>query len=182
MRSGEIDDAGFAASARQVTSPNCDDRPPGADISLLVVHNISLPPGEFGGADIESFFTNRLDCTTHPYYAGLKDLRVSAHFLIRRDGELVQFVPCSFRAWHAGISDWRGRARCNDFSIGVELEGADDVPYAAVQYLQLADITAQLIARYAIVDIVGHCDIAIGRKSDPGPSFDWSHYRAILPR
>jgi N-acetyl-anhydromuramoyl-L-alanine amidase len=173
-------DIGIVAEALQVPSPNWDLRPAGEAISLLVIHNISLPPGEFGGDGIARLFTNTLDCGLHPYYQTLRDLRVSSHFLIRRDGELVQFVPSACRAWHAGESRWNGRERCNDFSIGVELEGADDVPYTDAQYRRLAQLTAVLKRRYPIADIVGHADIAPGRKTDPGPAFDWTRYRSLL--
>ena len=166
--------------ARYIPSPNCDDRPPGAAIELLVIHAISLPPGKFGGPGIEALFTNRLDPQAHPYYASVADLRVSAHVVIRRDGELLQFVPCARRAWHAGVSNWCGRARCNDFSIGIELEGADDVPFEAAQYDALAALTRALQGRYPIAGIVGHSDIAPGRKTDPGPQFDWPRYRACI--
>ena len=149
-------------------------------IDLIVVHAISLPPGEFGGTGIQDLFLNRLDPTLHPYYAGIAGLRVSAHFLVRRDGELVQFVPCAKRAWHAGASNWRGRTGCNDFSIGIELEGSDDSAFEDAQYAVLATLTMQLKASYQIQDIVGHCDIAPERKTDPGPHFDWSRYRRSL--
>ena len=149
-------------------------------MSLLVIHNISLPPGEFGGTGIAELFTNRLDAAAHPYYATVAGANVSAHFLIRRDGELLQFVPCGSRAWHAGDSSWKGRARCNDFSIGVELEGSDDAPFTSAQYRRLAGLTRALTARYPIRDIVGHSDIAPGRKSDPGPHFDWLRYHALI--
>jgi AmpD protein len=175
-----IDAAGIAAGARQVPSPNADARPPGAEITLLVVHNISLPPGAFGGDDVLRLFTNTLDCASHPAYAPLRELRVSAHFFVRRTGEVVQFVPCGRRAWHAGASEWRGRARCNDFSIGVELEGTDTVPYADVQYRRLARLAVALRRRYAIADIVGHSDIAPARKTDPGPAFEWARLRALI--
>jgi AmpD protein len=175
-----IDPRGVASLARQVRSPNCDDRPPGAAVSLVVVHNISLPPGEFGGRDIERLFTNRLDPHAHPAYAAMADLRVSAHFLIRRDGTLVQFVACVRRAWHAGASRWNGRMRCNDFSIGVELEGTDETPYTAAQYRVLARLVKALRRRYPIRDLAGHSDIAPGRKTDPGPAFDWTRLRRML--
>jgi AmpD protein len=168
------------AGAVQIPSPNFDERPADAALTLLVVHNISLPPGEYGGEAIARLFTNTLDFTAHPYYETLHDLRVSAHFLIHRDGELVQFVPCAKRAWHAGPSVWRGRARCNDFSIGVELVGADDQPYADRQYQCLSRLTLALRGRYPVIDVVGHSDIASGRKTDPGPAFDWGRYRALL--
>lgn len=166
--------------ARFIASPNCDERPAGCEIALLVVHHISLPPGEFGGRGIIELFTNRLDPAGHPYYAAIAGSRVSAHFLIRRDGELLQFVPCSRRAWHAGASSWKGRARCNDFSIGIELEGTGELPFGDAQYGRLAELTRALRQRYRIADIVGHSDIAPGRKDDPGPSFDWTRYRALL--
>jgi AmpD protein len=175
-----IDDAGYANLACLVPSPNHDARPADTTVTLLVVHGISLPPGEFGGDAIEALFTNRLDPAAHPYYAAIESLRVSAHFLIRRDGALVQFVGCRERAWHAGESSWRGRARCNDFSVGVELEGSDDVPYATAQYAMLARLVRALRRRYPIVDVVGHSDIAPGRKTDPGPAFDWARFRRLL--
>ena len=175
-----IDAAGRVDVARHVASPNWDERPEGETITLLVIHNISLPPGEFGGDGIERLFANTLDAQAHPYYRTLAGLRVSAHFLIRRTGELLQFVPCSKRAWHAGASEWRGRSRCNDFSIGVELEGADDVPYAEAQYQALAELMRTLRSAYPIADVAGHCDIAPARKTDPGPSFDWLRFRDLL--
>ena len=162
-----------------MASPNCDARPDGTRIELVVVHNISLPPREFGGPAIIDLFLNRLQADEHPYYAGIADLRVSAHFLIRRDGELIQFVSCAQRAWHAGVSNWRGRDRCNDFSVGIELEGADDIPFEGRQYAQLSALIAALRWRYPIVDVAGHSDIAVGRKTDPGPAFEWS--RLIFP-
>ncbi len=171
---------GRVDAARYVASPNCDERPPGAAITLLVIHNISLPPGEFGGEDIARLFTNELDIAAHPYYRSLAGLRVSAHFLIRRTGELLQFVPCTKRAWHAGASSWCGRSGCNDFSIGIELEGADDVPYTDAQYRVLAELARALRSAYPITDIAGHCDIAPTRKTDPGPSFDWPRFRSSL--
>ena len=171
------DASGRVDAARYVASANCDERPPGEPVTLLVIHNISLPPGEFGGDDIARLFTNDLDCVAHPYYRTLAGMRVSAHFLIRRGGELLQFVPCTKRAWHAGVSAWRGRSACNDYSIGIELEGADDVPYAEPQYRVLAELARALQSSYPIADIVGHCDIAPARKTDPGPSFDWTRLR-----
>jgi len=174
-----IDRAGIARSARQIASSNCDERPAGAEISLLVVHNISLPPGHFGGPGIVELFTNRLDPAEHPYYATIAGSRVSAHFLVRRNGSLIQFVPCARRAWHAGDSRWRGRERCNDFAIGVELEGTDTEPYDFAQYATLARLTRALLRRYPIAAIVGHQDVAPGRKTDPGPSFDWAYYRRL---
>jgi AmpD protein len=175
-----IDAAGVAAGARQVPSPNADARPPGTEITLLVVHNISLPPGAFGGDDVLRLFTNTLDWASHPAYESLRGLRVSAHFFVRRTGEVIQFVPCTRRAWHAGESEWRGRRRCNDFSIGVELEGTDTSPYADVQYRRLARLAVALRRRYPIADIVGHSDVAPTRKTDPGPEFDWPRLRAFV--
>lgn len=173
---------GLASGARFIPSPNFDDRPAGDVIRLLVVHNISLPPGEFGGDDVIRLFCNTLDCSAHPYYERLRSLRVSAHFLIRRSGEILQFVPCTQRAWHAGPSAWRGRARCNDFSVGIELEGADTIPYSDRQYAALAALAAALSRAYPIEDVVGHADIAPGRKTDPGPAFDWPRFRTLLER
>jgi len=175
-----VDAAGYVDAARYVASPNCDERPSGEAVTLLVVHAISLPPGEFGGDGIVRLFTNELDCGAHPYYRTLAGLRVSAHFLIRRSGELLQLVPCAKRAWHAGESAWCGRSRCNDFSIGIELEGADDVPYTEAQYRVLAELARALQSAYPIAGIAGHCDIAPARKTDPGPSFDWPRLRSSL--
>ena len=172
-----VDRAGIVRAAAQVPSPNCDERPDGAAITLLVVHGISLPPGEFGGPGIVELFTKRLDPVAHPYYAQIAKLEVSSHFVIRRDGALLQFVPCVKRAWHAGVSSWRGRDRCNDFSIGIELEGTDESPYEAAQYTVLARLTRALMKRYPITDVVAHSEIAPGRKTDPGPAFDWARYR-----
>jgi AmpD protein len=175
----KIDTEGLAhGPVRFVPSPNCDERPAGTVVDLLVVHAISLPPGEFGGPAIEALFTNTLDPAGHPYFAGIADLRVSAHFLVRRDGSVIQFVPCAKRAWHAGASRWEGRERCNDFSIGVELEGSDDVPFEPAQYAALAALTDALAAAYPLGQVAGHSDVAPGRKTDPGPCFDWSRYRA----
>jgi len=169
-----VDARGIVRNARQVPSPNCDARPAGEAVTLVVVHGISLPPGEFGGDGVERLFANALDTTAHPYYASLAGLRVSAHFLVRRDGELVQFVSCNDRAWHAGVSSWRGRERCNDFSVGIELEGADDLPYEDAQYRRLAALLRALKGRYPSIEAAaGHCDVAPGRKTDPGPAFDW---------
>jgi len=162
--------------ARQVPSPNCDARPDGDDISLIVIHGISLPPGEYGGPWIDALFTNQLDPAAHPYFADMSDLRVSSHLLIRRDGEVVQYVPFTGRAWHCGDSCYEGRRACNDFSIGIELEGQDEEPYAAIQYEQLAAVIDALVQAFPGLSherIVGHCDIAPGRKTDPGPAFDW---------
>ncbi len=178
-----IDADGWLRGARVLPSPNCDARPDDGDISLLVIHNISLPPGRFGGRWIEHLFTNRLDCDAHPYFAALRDLRVSAHLLIRRGGRITQFVPFRQRAWHAGVSCFDGRERCNDFSIGIELEGADTQPFTNAQYRRLQQVTTSLLARYPRLTpqrIAGHSEIAPGRKSDPGPYFDWSRYRAAI--
>ncbi len=175
-----IDARGYANLARQLRSPNHDSRPADAPISLVVVHGISLPPGEFGGDAILRLFANRLDPGAHPYYASIAGLRVSAHFLIRRDGALLQFVSCNDRAWHAGVSSWRGRERCNDFSIGIELEGADDVRYAPAQYTMLARLIKALSRRYPIADIAGHREVAPGRKTDPGSAFDWPRLRRLV--
>jgi N-acetyl-anhydromuramoyl-L-alanine amidase len=175
-----IDERGVAGGARFIASPNWDERPTGLPVTLLVLHNISLPPGTFGGQAIIDLFLNALDHRSHPYYAGLRGTRVSTHFLIRRDGELIQFVACARRAWHAGSSTWQGRPRCNDFSVGVELEGSDDVAYDAAQYVQLMRLTHALRARYPLPDIAGHSDVAPGRKTDPGPRFDWARYRADI--
>lgn len=168
-----LDADALLPGTRFVPSPNCDERPPEASIDLIVIHAISLPPGEFGGDAIERLFTNRLDPTAHPYYAGIQGLRVSAHFLIRRDGTTIQYVPCHMRAWHAGVSSWRGRERCNDFSIGIELEGCDELPFEDAQYDALTRLLDKLKRSYPHVEIVGHADIAPGRKTDPGPCFDW---------
>jgi N-acetyl-anhydromuramoyl-L-alanine amidase len=172
----KLDAAGLVAEARHLQSPNCDDRPKDAAIDLLVIHNISLPPGEFGSDAIIDLFLNRLDPKAHPYYEDIAALRVSSHFLIRRDGALLQFVPCAMRAWHAGQSQWCGRERCNDFSIGIELEGADDVAFSDAQYECLGALARALYARYPIKASVGHSDIAPGRKTDPGPHFAWNRY------
>ena len=178
-----VDVAGRASIARYVASPNCDERPDGVEVTLAVIHGISLPPGQFGGKGIEQLFTNRLDSGAHPYYATLAGLRVSAHFVIRRNGALLQFVPGARRAWHAGASRWQGRERCNDFSIGIELEGTDTLPYAAAQYAMLARLLKALKRCYPIRQVVGHSDIAPGRKTDPGPAFDWARLsRLIAPR
>ena len=158
---------------RVVDSPNQDERPRGAEITLLVVHSISLPPGEYRGDAIERLFTNRLDPAAHPFFREIAGLRVSSHFLIRRDGELLQFVPVERRAWHAGASSWRGRSRCNDFSVGIELEGADDAPFEDAQYAALGALLLQLRAELPLRAIAGHSEIAPGRKTDPGPRFDW---------
>jgi AmpD protein len=175
-----IDAHGVASLATQIPSPNCDERPAGTAVTLIVVHGISLPPGQFGGSGVSQLFTNALDPRAHPYYPGIAHLEVSAHFFIRRDGALVQFVPCRRRAWHAGVSSWRGVRACNDFSVGIELEGTDDLPYTAPQYAMLARVARGLCARYPIRDMVGHSDIAPGRKTDPGPAFDWPRLGRLL--
>lgn len=162
----------------EIRSPHFDDRPDGERISLIVIHNISLPPGEFGGRYIDDLFLGRLDPEAHPYFREIAGRKVSSHYLIRRDGEIVQFVDPDKRAWHAGASSWCGRERCNDFSIGIELEGADDVPFSEHQYESLARLTRDLEGRYGPLDKAGHSDIAPGRKTDPGPWFDWARYRA----
>jgi len=175
--------SGLLAAARQVPSPNHNARPDGATLDLIVVHNISLPPGEFGGPWIDALFTNQLNPRAHPYFAGVADLAVSAHLLIRRDGELVQYVPFHRRAWHAGASRWRGRENCNDFSVGIELEGTDDGGYTTAQYRRLAVAIRALCKAYPTLSpdrLAGHSDIAPGRKTDPGPSFDWPRLRRWL--
>jgi AmpD protein len=171
---------GLAEGIRYVASPNCDDRPPGAEITLLVLHSISLPPGEYGGGAIERLFTNRLDPQAHPYFREIISLQVSAHFLVRRDGELLQFVPVQRRAWHAGASSWRGRERCNDFSIGIELEGTDEAPFEDRQYDELASLVRSLRLALPLRDIAAHSDIAPGRKTDPGTRFDWPRLLSAL--
>ncbi len=174
---------GLVREARQIVSPNYDDRPPGCDPNLIVIHGISLPPGEFGGPWIDQFFTNGLDSDAHSYFRDIAGMRVSAHLLIRRNGELVQYVSLSKRAWHAGDSCYEGRDSCNDFSVGIELEGTDDAAYMDEQYERLASVIIALRRTFPSLEdaaIVGHCDIAEGRKTDPGPSFDWQRLRALL--
>jgi N-acetyl-anhydromuramoyl-L-alanine amidase len=177
-----VDADGGVNAARRIDSPNCDARPPGTAIELIVVHGISLPPGKFGGRGVIDLFTNRLDPRAHPYYATISDLRVSSHLFIRRDGELLQFVPCAMRAWHAGRSQWRERERCNDFSVGIELEGTDNTPYSSAQYSMLARVIRALKLRYPIREVLGHSEIAPGRKTDPGPAFDWARLHGLLGR
>lgn len=173
---------GWLPGARIIRSPNHDQRPAGESIRLLVVHAISLPPGQFGGDGVSRLFANDLDPAAHPYYREICGLRVSAHFFIRRDGRVIQFVSTAQRAWHAGISQWRDRKRCNDFSLGIELEGCDDQPFKPIQYIRLARLIRILRRVYPIEDIVGHADIAPGRKTDPGPCFDWHRLRQLLRR
>ncbi|MBK9161739.1 MAG: 1,6-anhydro-N-acetylmuramyl-L-alanine amidase AmpD [Nitrosomonadales bacterium] len=174
-----IDAQGWLAGAERQPSPNCDERP-GGEIELLVIHNISLPPGEFGGDGVPQLFSNTLDPDGHPYFRTIAGLKVSSHFFIRRNGGIVQFVPCTRRAWHAGTSCWQGRAGCNDFSIGIEIEGSDFVPFTDAQYVVLHDLTLALRASYPIRGIAGHSDIAPQRKTDPGPYFDWMRYLCAL--
>jgi AmpD protein len=167
---------GLITPARLCRSPNRDDRPAGVTLDAIILHGISLPPGNFGGSEIEDLFLNRLDWDAHPYFAEIRAMEVSAHLLIRRDGELVQFVPFTERAWHAGASFFRGRARCNDFSIGIELEGEDETAYDDRQYAVLPGVLQALCSAYPNLsprELAGHCDVAPGRKSDPGPAFDW---------
>ena len=173
---------GWCHGVRHCPSPNFNVRPQG-EISLLVIHNISLPPGQFGTGCVQRFFQNGLGCDEHPFFATIADLQVSAHFLIERDGAITQFVSCLDRAWHAGVSCFEGRENCNDFSLGIELEGTDELPYSDAQYDALSALTRQLLAHYPGLDaqrICGHCDIAPQRKTDPGPAFDWVRYRQEL--
>ncbi|MGD9597056.1 MAG: 1,6-anhydro-N-acetylmuramyl-L-alanine amidase AmpD [Steroidobacteraceae bacterium] len=180
----DIDGAtGLLQGVRQVLSPHCDARPAGAVPELIVVHGISLPPGEYGGPWIDALFTGGLPPGHHPYFASIQGLRVSSHALIRREGSITQYVPFGARAWHAGASTYCGRADCNDFSIGIELEGTDEAPYEAAQYTALAALLRALLAAYPTLSrgrLVGHSDIAPGRKTDPGPAFDWTRLRALL--
>ena len=164
---------GWIQEARRMHSPHYDSRPDARDISLLVVHGISLPRGEFGGNEVADFFCGKLNFNSRPVFSCLKGVRVSAHFFIRRNGAIMQFVSCENRAWHAGKSQWRGREQCNDFSLGAELEGADDIPYAAAQYDSLAELHFALSQKYAPLFAAGHEHIAPGRKTDPGAAFDW---------
>ncbi|MGB8516375.1 MAG: 1,6-anhydro-N-acetylmuramyl-L-alanine amidase AmpD [Gallionella sp.] len=187
----KVDEHGWLEGVEHIPSPNCDDRPT-PEIFLLVIHNISLPPDEFGGDGVRQLFTNTLDTNAHPYYQTLAGLNVSSHFFIRRDGHIIQFVSCLQRAWHAGASCWQNRQRCNDFSIGIELEGSDTVPFTDAQYVALQDLTPALRffsrAQYAALQdltpptfaIAGHSDIAPQRKTDPGPFFDWLRYLTKL--
>jgi len=180
LRLAPIDEAGRLPDARFIASPNFDTRPDGCAIDLIVIHAISLPPECFGGAGVEQLFTNCLDPEAHPYYAGIHHLRVSSHFLIRRDGGIEQFVPTTGRAWHAGVSNWGGRERCNDFSVGIELEGSDTQPFDAAQYPALAALIRAIVRRHPVTDIAAHSDIAPGRKTDPGPFFDWPLLTTLL--
>lgn len=184
MRSQDFHiDSGILKPCRFCHSPNFNSRPTSSDISLLVIHNISLPPEQFGGDAIEDFFCNRLDHSAHAYFEQLKELHVSAHCLIKRTGEVLQFVNFKDRAWHAGRSEFEGRRECNDFSIGIELEGTDTAPYTTEQYSQLVAVTLALQSAYPLISnnrITGHSNIAPERKTDPGPAFDWEHYRSRL--
>jgi N-acetyl-anhydromuramoyl-L-alanine amidase len=173
---------GLAAGARYVASPNCDARPQGQEVTLLVVHSISLPPQSYGGTGIERLFTNRLDPAEHPYYAQVAHMRVSAHLLLRRNGEPIQFVPLQLRAWHAGESVWRGRSACNDFSVGVELEGGDTDRYTDAQYARLVEVTRALRRVLPLRDFAAHSDVAPLRKTDPGALFDWARFLRALAR
>lgn len=174
---------GWVSGTRRHPSPNIDARPAGMPIDLIVLHNISLPPArsaaDFGTDAVLDFFTNTLDCSAHPYFDQLRGVRVSAHFFIRRTGECVQFASCDARAWHAGASDFFGRTRCNDFSVGIEIEGTDHLPFTHEQYAATASLVRAICAAYPITAIAGHSDIAPGRKTDPGPHFDWAHLRAL---
>ena len=172
--------AGWWSGARPSRSPNFGLHPPGTAVSLLVVHSISLPPGRYGGPEIEDFFRNRLDWSAHPYFESVRGLQVSAHFVVRRSGELIQFVSCDRRAWHAGTSSWRGRENCNDYSIGVELEGLEGQTFEAAQYDALVTLARGIARRYPIAAVAGHEHIAPGRKHDPGAGFDWHRFRAAL--
>ena len=179
---GELPE-GWLPDARTCMSPNYDDRPAGIGIDMLVIHNISLPPEQFSGHCVEQFFCNQLDASAHPYFENIASVRVSSHLFIRRDGELIQFVPLCKRAWHAGVSRWEGRERCNDFSIGIELEGSDNTPFEEAQYRRLIAVSHDIMRRYPAIlpeRIVGHSDIAPSRKTDPGPHFDWPRFRAAL--
>jgi AmpD protein len=168
-----INQNGLIIAARQIASPNFDERPKNCEIDMVVIHNISLPPSQYGNDGIFELFTNKLNPNEHPYYAEVYNAKVSSHFLIRRDGELIQFVACSQRAWHAGASNWKGRECCNDFSIGIELEGSDFEAFEEMQYQSLNTLLTTLKEAYPIQHVVGHSDIAPGRKTDPGPYFDW---------
>lgn len=175
--------AGLLTGAEICLSPNCDERSLGQTISLLVIHNISLPPGEYGHNYVKDFFSNQIDVSKHPYFKTIASLKVSSHLFIRRSGEIWQFVPFHKRAWHAGVSEFQGKPRCNDYSIGIELEGTDTSPYSEEQYCQLAKISVCLLEHYKEITlerIVGHSDIAPIRKTDPGKSFNWQHYKGLI--
>ena len=174
-QSNSINAEGWCSIARKIDSPNFDLRTARAIVDLLVIHNISLPPGEFHGDDVIALFINQLDMHTHPFYKTLSGVKVSSHFWIRRTGELIQFVSCDKRAWHAGVSEWQGRSACNDFSIGVELEGTDSTPYTPAQYSRLIDLIDVLKQNYPLKQAVGHSDIAPTRKTDPGKIFCWKN-------
>lgn len=171
---------GWYAAARRISSPNFGPRPPGCEVSLAIVHSISLPPGQYGGDEIERLFTNRLDWSAHPYFEQIRGAQVSTHFLIRRDGELLQFVSADERAWHAGRSSWGGRDNCNDYSLGIELEGLEDHVFEPVQYGALVALLRELAVRYPVTQVVGHEHVSPGRKRDPGRGFDWPHLAAAL--
>lgn len=175
----EIEFDGWLPDAHRLDSPNFDERPAEAAVSMIVIHAISLPLAQFGSDAISRFFTNSLDPAAHPYFREISALRVSAHFLIRRSGELIQFVSCQKRAWHAGVSSWNGKDRCNDYSIGIELEGCDELPFESPQYMRLIRLIETLQMHYRIEMILGHSDIAPRRKTDPGPCFDWSRLSAL---
>lgn len=189
MKAMQIDDTGWIirqhddADVQHIPSPNFDARPgdgQGCPIDMIVIHNISLPPFEYGGNGVIELFTNQLNPAEHPYYAEIQALKVSSHFFIRRNGRLIQFVSCLARAWHAGVSQWQGRERCNDFSVGIELEGSDIAPFEPEQYATLIQLIQTLLARYPIQHVVGHSDIAPGRKTDPGPYFDWDKVNTLI--
>lgn len=175
----KLNAAGYVEPATQIASPNYDARPENCSVNMIVIHNISLPPNEYGDAGIVQLFTNQLNPNEHPYYAEIYTRKVSSHFLIRRDGELIQFVSCLQRAWHAGVSSWQGRERCNDFSVGIELEGSDFEAFKPAQYRTLKSLLKCLQKTYPIEHIVGHSDIAPGRKTDPGPYFNWNKINII---
>ena len=177
MQNLQINQDGICHAAHYIASPNVDARPSNTEISLLVIHNISLPPNQYGGNGVIELFTNQLRAEEHPYYAEIAHLKVSTHFFIRRDGSLLQFASCNDRAWHTGVSTWQGRERCNDFSIGIELEGSDFEAFEPLQYATLQALIASLKARYPIQAVTGHADIAPNRKTDPGPYFEWSRIK-----
>ncbi len=176
----ELDERGLLRGVSFIPSPNFDERPEGISIDLIVIHNISLPPGEYGGNGVVELFTNSLVESEHPYYTGIAGLRVSSHFFVRRNGEIVQFVPTTQRAWHAGISSFRGREKCNDFSIGIELEGSDFSPFSEEQYDSLKALTLSILEKHPQCSLAGHAEISPGRKTDPGPFFDWNRYRSSI--